>query len=407
MNALTQFRAELALSLTEGSFVRLVLSSPVAPKPVIERVLGRYIRLKDKPHLSFTLRHAHRDEVRNLGLGEAIDWVMHCLGSEFQSALLGTTTGDWQLSIPINQEPRLIRHKASQEQAPPAEHDQPRHTMLDSTAQDWLIGLQVLARDGRVRPALSDKHRQIHRYLEILSHLARDCGWVHDETDRTQAEALAIYDMGCGKGYLTFGAWHWFSRRLKHPVNVVGVERRADLVADSNRLARQIGAKGLEFVCGDIAETPVGRADILVALHACDTATDDAIRRGLESSARLIVVAPCCHREVRGCLGHPEPLTPVLRHGLMQEELAEWLTDGLRALFLEWAGYRTKIFEFVSPEHTPKNRMIAAIRERAPFADLGARDRILELKSFFGIKSFALDPLLGDGAKAAITSTSL
>ena len=102
--------------------------------------------------------------------------------------------------------------------------------------------------------------------------------------------------------------------------------------------------------------------DALIALHACDTATDDAIRRGIELGAKPIVVAPCCHKELRPQFGKPEPLAPVLRHGVMEERMAEWLTDGLRALFLEWAGYRTKVVEFISSEHTPKNLMIAAVR---------------------------------------------
>ena len=129
------------------------------------------------------------------------------------------------------------------------------------------------------------------------------------------------------------------------------------------------------------------------------------IKRGIELGAKLIVVAPCCHKELRPQLGKPEPLAPVLRHGLMEERMAEWATDGLRALFLEWAGYRTKIMEFVGGEHTPKNLMIAAVREGAAFADEGARKRIEELKNFFGIKHHALDSLLvGDDVRSLISN---
>ena len=153
-------------------------------------------------------------------------------------------------------------------------------------------------------------------------------------------------------------------------------------------------AAGLEFVSGTIERALLPHLDGLIALHACNTATDDAIRRGIELGARLIVVAPCCHKEIRPQLGKPEPFAAVLRHGLMEERMAEWLTDGLRALFLEWAGYRPKVMEFVGSEHTPKNLMIAAVREHEPFSDVQARQRILELKQHFGIKAHALDPLL-------------
>lgn len=242
---------------------------------------------------------------------------------------------------------------------------------------------------------MADKYRQINRYLEILSHLAKECGWSGSDTAK---EAMTLADMGCGKGYLTFGTWHLFRRVWAQSVHVIGVESRPDLVATTNKLANQIKGDGLEFFSGTIESAKLPPVDALIALHACDTATDDAIRRGIELGAKLIVVAPCCHKQVRPQLGKPEPLAPVLRHGVMEERIAEWVTDGLRALFLEWAGYRTKMFEFVASEHTPKNLMIAAVRHSRPFTDAAARRRIEELKSFFGIQHHALDSLLKNSA---------
>jgi hypothetical protein len=147
-------------------------------------------------------------------------------------------------------------------------------------------------------------------------------------------------------------------------------------------------------VRGEIASVKLEQVDALIALHACNTATDDAIRRGIGLGAKLIVVAPCCHQEIRPQLGRPEPLASVLRHGIMAERMAEWATDGLRALFLEWAGCRTKLMEFIGGEHTPKNLMIAAVREREPFDDETIQAQIIALKQFLGIKQHALDPLL-------------
>jgi hypothetical protein len=203
--------------------------------------------------------------------------------------------------------------------------------------------------------------------------------------------------MGCGKGYLTFALWHLFARVWKRPVTVIGVEVREELVDSANALAQQIGAEGLEFTAGTIESATLPNVDALIALHACNTATDDAIRRGIELGAKLIIVAPCCHKEVRPQLGRPAPLAAVLEHGLMAERMAEWATDGLRALFLEWAGYRAKLIEFVSTEHTPKNLMIAAVRDGKPFASTAARARIGQFKEFFGIQHHALDPLLLHG----------
>ena len=408
-----QICTKLAESLTKGTFARLVLSAPEALGDAPQKILGRFVMLKGVPHLSLTLRYPTRDVTKNVPLAEGTAWLREQLDRQFHSALLCTTARDWQFISNAAGEARLIDHQPSAKKTPAREHDQ-RHTgILDATARDWLQGLDVLDVAGKVRVSMADKHRQINHYLEILSHLAKECGWlgvpVSDAT-RTKAaadnnapnrsSALHLADMGCGKGYLTFGIWHLFHRVWKTPVHIIGVETRADLVATTNKLVQQIGAEGLEFVSGTIESARLPRVDALITLHACNTATDDAIRRGIELGAKLIIVAPCCHKELRPQFGQPAPLAPVLRHGVMEERMAEWVTDGLRALFLEWAGYRTKVMEFVAGEHTPKNLMIAAVREREAFTDESARKRIEELKAFFGVEKHALDPLLvGANAK--------
>lgn len=392
------FLSRFAECIDDGTFTRLTLSQPVPGGTRPERVLGRLVDLHGKPHLSLTLRHQSKDITRNIPASESADWLRAQLGVEFRSALLGTTGRDWQLVIPREGKPRLIPHKASSATAPSRQHDRPREQILDASANDWLTGLGVTDSSGRPRIAMADKLRQINRYVEILSHLARDCGWSatkggHSRNSSLRNE-LVLGDMGCGKGYLTFGAWQLFNRQLSLPTRVLGVETRDELVTTTNALASKIGAESLKFIQGDIASAALPKLDALIALHACNTATDDAIRRGIELGAKLIIVAPCCHKELRPQIGKPDPLAPVLRHGIMEERMAEWVTDGLRALFLEWAGYRTKLMEFVSTEHTPKNLMLAAVREREPFADITARKRIEELKEFFGIKEFALDELM-------------
>lgn len=417
-----QICTKLAESLTKGTFARLVLSAPVAPGDTPQKILGRFIMLKGVPHLSLTLRHPTRDVTKNLPVAEGAAWLREQLDRQFRSALLCTTARDWQFISNEAGEARLIDHQPSAKKTPSREHDQRHAGILDASARDWLQGLDVLDVAGKVRVSMADKHRQINHYLEILSHLAKECGWIGapasdpartgNEDEPNRSSALHLADMGCGKGYLTFGAWHLFHRVWKQPVRVIGVETRAELVATTNKLAQQIGAEGLEFVSGTIESARLPRVDALIALHACNTATDDAIRRGIELGAKLIVVAPCCHKELRpqfgkprregpqecneplGLRGKPAPLAPVLRHGVMEERMAEWVTDGLRALFLEWAGYRTKVMEFVASEHTPKNLMIAAVREREAFTDDAARKRIEELKAFFGVERHALDPLL-------------
>jgi hypothetical protein len=350
---------------------------------------------------------------KNFPVAEAVEWVGANLAGEFRSALLCTTRRDWQLIVTESGAARLVAHKPSSPTPPSRAHDQARPGLLANSARDWLQGLDVCDASGKVRARRADKYRQINRYLEILSHLAADCGWIASQPDpsreapgegeaaratklRAQGENLVLADMGCGKGYLTFAAWQLFRRQLGLPISILGLEARPDLVDFTQRLASRIGAQDLQFLRGPIDSVELPRLDALIALHACDTATDDAIVRGIDSGAQLIVIAPCCHQELRPQLGRPAPLAPVLCHGVMAERMAKWLTDGLRALYLEWAGYRTKLLEFVATEHTPKNLMLAALRAGRPFSDPSARERIEQLKGFFGIQHHALDRIFVD-----------
>jgi SAM-dependent methyltransferase len=388
-----RFLEKLSQSLGNGSFVRLTLSHPVEPPDAPHKVHARWVELKGVPHLSLTAHHATQDVTQNLPLAEAIAWIRERLAGEFRSALLGTTRKDWQWHATPDAPARLVAHKPSVTTAPSRTHDQPRRALLDNTAQDWLQGLGVADSSGRVFARMADKHRQINRYLEILAHLLQDAAWPADQP-------ITLADMGCGKGYLTFGAWHLLRRVQGRRAQVLGVEARPKLVTCIRDLARHIGAEGLEFVAGTIETASLPPVDALIALHACDTATDHAMVRGVRLGARLIVVAPCCHREVRPQLRVPKELAPVARHGVMTERLAEWATDGLRALCLEAAGYRTKLFEFVASEHTPKNLMLAAVRARRAPDAAAARERIAQFKSFFGLDRHTLDALWEPPASA-------
>ncbi len=382
----------LRQSFQDDSFVSLHLTGAVRMDSPIPQVHARFILIKGEPHLSCTHHESGHEVTRNLPIEEGIDWVRARLDGDFRNALLRTSRRDWQWHRPAEGSPRLVSHKPTVRTAPPRGHDRAKATLLGDAAADWLRVLGVLDKAGHPKPSMADKHRQISHYLTILHHLARDCGWSHEP--KAGDAILKLADMGCGKGYLTFAAWHLFHRILKQPVCVLGVERRSELVEELTRHAQEMKAEGLEFVPGEISTVQLPRLDVLIALHACNTATDDAIRRGIDAGAKLIVVAPCCHQALRPELGNPDLLAPLLRHGLLKERLAEWLTDGLRALYLEWAGYETKVIEFVVSEHTPKNLMIAAIRKRERFTDAAAKQRILDLKAFFRIQHHALDGLL-------------
>lgn len=391
MEPATRFLERVRDSLADATFLRLVLSNPVPDAAPLTRAEARRITLRGEAVLSVTLREPTRDITRNVPPDTFPAWLEGELGGRFRSALLETTRRDWQLSLAPGRAPRLVAHRAPLRAVPPATHDRPRRRTLDPAAGDWLHALGLTDADGRVLPSRADKHRQVLRYTEILDHLVRDAGW-------PAGASLRVADMGCGRGYLTFAAWHLLRRQRAFAAEVFGVEARPELVRDANTTARRLDLTGLQFIEGDIARTDLPPLDLLIALHACNTATDDAIRRGIDVGARLLIVSPCCHQELRPQLGRPEPLAPVLRHGIMAERFAEWATDGLRALFLGWAGYHVKAIEFVASEHTPKNLLLAGVRHTVPFSDPALRDQILALKTFLGVPNHTLDPLLERGA---------
>jgi SAM-dependent methyltransferase len=233
----------------------------------------------------------------------------------------------------------------------------------------------------RVLEAKPDKIRQIQKFVEILSHLIE-----------LPKPTLRLVDMGCGKGYLTFAAYDWLWQHGWPSAEVTGIERRTDLVEQSNRIADEFGLAGLRFEAADIERyLPAEGIDVLIALHACDTATDDAIAKGVSAGAKVIVVAPCCHKELSPQLKAPPVLAGPLRHRILYEREAEFVTDALRAALLEWQGYETNVFEFISTEHTAKNLMITAVKSGRPAKIQPARD----LATFYGIRSQLLAERLG------------
>lgn len=387
-----EFLALLTAAVRDDSFARLTLGKPRGGEPTLQNVYVRPVALKVGPQLSFLWRHDTRDVTKNLPPEEALAEIGRLVGTVFHSAHLFTGTRTAQLEFNKKGEPRLTFGKAAaptgqpSAAASPAAHDHRKARLLPPQSQDWLHALGVTNSAGIVREGMGDKHRQIHKFVELLSHLVAEALLPHERP-------IEITDMGCGKGYLTFAMHDYFEHTAHRSARVVGVEVRPELVEQCNRLAHESGRLKLSFVRGTITEAAIPPPHVLIALHACDTATDDAIARGLAAGAALIVTAPCCQKELRPQLRPSPVFAPALRHGIFQERHAEFVTDALRALLLEWAGYETKVFEFISTEHTAKNIMIAATRRATP-PDEVARERaalaVRDLAGFYGIRTHAL-----------------
>ena len=358
-------------------------------KGELRNVYGRLVELKSGAALSFTLRYAMRDETRNEKPEAASRVLGKWLEEDFEEAHLFTTTGDWKLRAMPDGAWSMKAARPVFSAPLPTAHDRPKVRALANAP--FLAKLGVTAADGTARAGMADKLRQVERFVEILGHLVDGCAL-------RETKSVRGCDMGAGKGYLTF-ATHEFFRARGVAAEVTGVEQRADLIELTNRIATDLKCDGLRFAEGTIGDfTLPENLDVLIALHACDTATDDALAAGVRAGAKLIVVAPCCQKEVRREFSPPEILRGVLRHGILAERQAELLTDGIRALALEAAGYDTSVFEFISNEHTGKNVMIAATLRSAKRDAAAVREELRALMEFFGLRSQRLVALLSAGA---------
>jgi len=380
---LAKFLELLRAAIADGTFVKLTLGKPRGADATLRNLFVRPVTLKAGFHLTFVWRHDTRDVTKNLPPAEALTRLEALIGSDFLDAHLFTATQTSQLECGPDGRARLKITAVSQTGAAgPTAHDQPKARLI-APDTPWLRALGVTNDRGQPREGMADKFRQIQRFTELLSHLIA-------ETPLPTDRPWRVVDMGCGKGYLTFAVASLLGPRA----TVLGIERRADLVEKCNDVARTGGLPQLHFQVGEIAAGDPGPMDILIALHACDTATDDALAQGLKAGASLLMVSPCCQKELRAQLTPPPVLAGALRHGIFQERQAEFVTDALRAQLLEWAGCRTKVFEFISTEHTAKNLMIAAIRSHDP-GDADRATHLREFAGFYGIRTQKLATLLG------------
>ena len=209
-------------------------------------------------------------------------------------------------------------------------------------------------------------------------------------------------DFGSGKGYLTFAVHDFLTTVLKRSADVLGVELRADMVSFCNAASAKLQLNGLRFEEGDVSRSVPEKLDVMIALHACDTATDHAIHVGVRTGASVILCSPCCHKQLRPQLMSPHPLQPLLQHGVHLGQQAEMLTDGLRAMLLDACGYETQVFEFVALEHTQKNKMILAVKRPVASDNALGLAQVRELKNFYGIRDQCLETLLRQSGLLAV-----
>ena len=424
-----RFGALLRSAQKEGRLQRLLLAKPHNAEPGLQRVVVRPLLLRGQPVLSFVYSYSTRDITKNLPVDEGLALVDQLLAGPFRNAHLFTPGEETQLTLSkkgkahlgvhprqpsgdenSRQAARAAQNAAQDESlqgdqpALPAEgHDRTKQRYIH-IERPFLAALGVTTAQHQLVPAMARKWKQINRFVEIFDHALQTSPLA---TPQPNAPPLRVVDFGAGKAYLTFAVHDWLQQGRHRQTDVVGVELRPDLVQQGNRIVSDLGLQGLRLHAGDVRDWQQGTAqtmDVMIALHACDTATDHALHLGIRAGASILLCSPCCHKQLRPQLLSPHPLRSVFQHGIHAEQQAEMLTDSLRALLLEAHGYDTQVFEFVALEHTRKNKMILAVKRPQPPAAQArqeALNQVEELKRYFGVREHCLQTLLADESAMA------
>jgi len=369
---------------SQGKFVKLTLSKVFKAQEDLKNIYIVPVEIKAEQKLSFTYRFKTQDQVKNYALEEAMLLLSDLLGDSFLQALLVSTTSECQLLISKKGKFKLL-NKMNSTAAKTSSHNKEKNYLISSDNNIYLQKLGVCDANGRVKDKQQDKYRQINRYVELMS------SWF---AKIDTSKKLQIVDMGSGKGYLTFALYDYLHNQLKLDVEITGVELRGNLVDLCNSIKTDCGFENLQFISKDINDFTSDEIDVIIALHACDTATDLAIYKGVKANAELIVCAPCCHKQVRKDMGTSEVFKAITKHGIFEERQAEMLTDAIRSLLMEREGYTTKAFEFISNEHTRKNVMLVGRKLKESGDAESINLEIKNLKESFKIERQELEDLL-------------
>ena len=353
---------------------QMTLSNTVDPARA-EKVKVRPVLVRDELVFQETLYRDTQVFHSNFGPEELAVRLTGYMGTLFKQAQISNAA--LEATVLVSKKGKVtIRRK---QKASTVEVDKPMPSLMHNRSKqyilkegqpvDFLVGLGVQTPDGRIAKARYDKFRQINRYLELIE----------DILDKLPSDkTLRIIDFGCGKSYLTFAMYYYLHILKARDIQVTGLDLKADVIRDCNALAEQLGYSRLHFEQGDISSyQDADRVDMVVSLHACDTATDYALEKAVKWGAEVILAVPCCQHELNSQI-HCDTLQPILKYGVIKERMAALITDALRADLLEQQGYDTQILEFIDMEHTPKNLMIRAVKRKGMRPKAISIDKVTE-----------------------------
>lgn len=370
-----KFFEKLDLSLKNGTLVKMTLSKPVTKNSELRNIYIKPILLKDNKMYQFTYRYERRDETKNFSESQTMEHVVSLVPDVFQNVSLFTLSEDVTLLVSRKGKPTLMCRKIQEDRRQDFCHDHEKHRLIDPARQWWYL-LGLTSRDGKVLADMQHKFKQICKYVEIVDGVMKQTGF-DDE--------IHIADMGAGKGYLTFALYEYLTSRYDKKIMMEGVEIRPELVKKINEIIGACDISGMKFVANSIEDYKPEKLDVLIALHACDTATDDAILKGIRNNAELIICAPCCHKQIRREMEKSGKRDVMTRFGIFLERQAVMITDVVRALVLEYCGYKTQVMEFIEIDNTPKNVLLVGRKSDKPVDKNAISAKIRALLDQYGI----------------------
>lgn len=389
MQSLVKLLGELIdrRELIQGTISQVRKKDPGLPV----KVTVKPIELKGELYYQFSSFVGPKVLHDNVIPAEAVDKMSLLFTEHFRQGLLQTAEADYQILISKKGKVGILKKPPTKKSAAELSHNRKKNYLIEEgTPVPFLVELGIMNAEGKVLAKKYDKFRQINRFVEMITDVVP-----HLAQNRT----LNIVDFGCGKSYLTFVLYHYLKEVRGLDIRVIGLDLKEDVIRHCSDLATRFGYDRLEFLVGDIAQfSGLDRVDMVVTLHACDTATDAALEKAVRWQADVVLSVPCCQHELFRQVNN-DVLSPLLQHGILKERFSALATDAIRARLLDMMGYKTQLLEFIDMEHTPKNVLIRAVKGKRPSdAELAALTRsYLDFRRFLQADPYlerALEPEL-------------
>ncbi|MBQ9764854.1 MAG: SAM-dependent methyltransferase [Lachnospiraceae bacterium] len=365
------------ISILNEDMVSIILSNP-KKKTGVTKVKVRPLEMKGEIGFQFTRYEGTQVFHENIAKDKALHMLMEYIANDFKQAQIITVNETITVLSGGKGNITMIARKVKSERKMPLSHNrQKTYVLPEGQPVPFLIDLGVMTKEGKIVQKKYDKFRQINRFLEFVEDIL---------TELPKNREVTILDFGCGKSYLTFAMYYYLKVMNGYNVKMTGLDLKEDVIDNCNKLSEKYGySEGLKFLKGDIADyNGTDKVDMVVTLHACDTATDYALYKAVKWGAKVILSVPCCQHEINAQIKN-ELLAPVFQYGIIKERMSALLTDALRAQYLEEQGYRTQILEFIDMEHTPKNLLIRGVLKKEAASVPDNAEKISSIENFFEI----------------------